>query len=359
MKKITRHILIILVSIALAACGGGGGGGTESSAPSLASAPVELSTLQNALPTAAARVNSFNYESSSGQNYLVKILGDSGVESYAYSLNDNGQVIGISVGQFGTPDSFLWEDNDFKVIAVDGQVRHINNSGAVIGWINEAGHTQAFVYAAGQMELINTQGTESEGLGLNDAGMAVGSVTMDDERAFIADGNVIRLVDNHPQGSALDINNRNQVLVMQVTGADEFRTLIWDNGALTDIGTLGGKMTMGRDINDAGQVVGWSQTATGAYHAFLWSNGVMTDLSGVSGEFGAAVAINENGSVLIKSSNFDQTKNLIYHNGTVEDLGTFGARYTVVNDINNRGEIVGWMETEQGDIRAFVASPVN
>jgi probable HAF family extracellular repeat protein len=139
--------------------------------------------------------------------------------------------------------------------------------------------------------------------------------------------------------------------------ADGFRTLLWQNGTFIDMGTLGGLETQGRDINDAGQVVGWSQTADGQQHAFLWENGTMIDLAPLAGEFSAAVAINDHGQILLKSSDILESRNLLYENGEVTDLGNFGAGYAVVNDLNNQGEIVGWLSTENGQIRAFLARP--
>ena len=41
------------------------------------------------------------------------------------------------------------------------------------------------------------------------------------------------------------------------------------------------------------------------------------------------------------------------------DLGTFGASEAVVADINNHGQIAGWLKTAGGEIRAFIATPKN
>jgi probable HAF family extracellular repeat protein len=46
---------------------------------------------------------------------------------------------------------------------------------------------------------------------------------------------------------------------------------LWENGAMTDLGTLGGNYSVAVVINERGQVVGYSLTASGEEHAFLWT----------------------------------------------------------------------------------------
>ena len=68
--------------------------------------------------------------------------------------------------------------------------------------------------------------------------------------------------------------------------------------SITDLGTLpGGDFSVAEGINARGQVVGESNTASGATHAFLWEDGRMTDLGTLPGG-GEAHGINARGQVV-------------------------------------------------------------
>src|ERR1044072_5403967 len=73
---------------------------------------------------------------------------------------------------------------------------------------------------------------------------------------------------------------------------------------VTDLGTLGsgaGLQSVGYGLDECGRVVGESQAVanvTAPFRPFLWDNGVMTDLGTLGGSAGAANALNQSGTII-------------------------------------------------------------
>lgn len=341
MNKTALILAFLTATLTLTACGGGGGGGTPEPA-------VPSSLQQEPAPTTGGPQSA---------DYDVTLLGSFAGNSFAVAINDATQVAGNYTDQYGRSNAFLWDNGRVSLVVAGGHAAQINNHGEIVGWMEPNGHPEAYVYEGdGQVVRLNTVGGSSQALAINDSGQTAGRITNSGEMAFVEATGKLQLIAPDLDGYAIAMNNIGQVLIKQVVG-DSFRTLLWHNGTITDLGSLGGRETQGRAINDAGQVVGWSQTAAGQYHAFLWENGTMTDLAPVVGEFSAAVAINNQGQILLKATDILESRNVLYDNGKVTDLGNFGAAYAVVNGLNNHGEIVGWMSTGSGAIRAFLAKP--
>ena len=95
-------------------------------------------------------------------------------------------------------------------------------------------------------------------------------------------------------------------MVGQSNLADDvnFHAFIWEQGVLTDLGTLGGNHSSPRWINEAGEVVGRADIpGSKTRHGFLWKKGVMTDLGVVAGDpCSTAYAINSHSQIVGVSS---------------------------------------------------------
>ncbi len=157
--------------------------------------------------------------------------------------------------------------------------------------------------------------------------------------------------------TASAINDNGQVAGFAYAATDNVRSFLYSNGAMTDLGTLGGTRTLAYGINNNGQVVGFSDAAQGApngtLHAFLFSNGAMTDLTNLSFTapdkpvLAEATGINNSGQVAgVGYANYGTTIHaLLYSNGSLIDLGTLGGAFSYAYGINNSGQVVGYADT--------------
>jgi probable HAF family extracellular repeat protein len=124
---------------------------------------------------------------------------------------------------------------------------------------------------------------------------------------------------------------------------------LYANGAMTDLGTLGGSTSVASGINAHGDVVGSADivNADGSRvpHAFRWQGG-MTDLGTLGGPGSVATAINDAGQIAGFSTTVDgATHAIIYEAGQMRDLGTLGGSWSRALDINRWGQVVGLSPT--------------
>ena len=229
----------------------------------------------------------------------------------------------IELGNFGG-DTFAWG---------------INNSGQVSGYSYDTsvGQNRAFLYGAGVTTNLGTIGAPSNysiGFAINDAGQVAGGTTSSTYGPLVSRGEGVvwsegtstvlptlgGYEDEPGFGAALGINNSGQVTGTSSNGvANHSHALLYSNGTITDLGTLGGPNSEGRAINDRGEVAGGaglSFSNTGLAHAYIYSGGFMTD------------------------------------------LGTLGGLESIAFGINNLGQVVGGSRTLRGDIiAAFLRKP--
>jgi probable HAF family extracellular repeat protein len=144
-------------------------------------------------------------------------------------------------------------------------------------------------------------------------------------------------------------NNRGQVAGVYVVPEPAVHAFLWENGKMTDLGTLGGLNSQGMAVNNFGQVVGYSMIQgtrireNTPFRAFLWENGKITDLGTLGGTWSFANAINDQGQIA-GSANIaeDLTRHaVLWEQGKMIDLGTLGGDWSVAWDINDSGQVVG------------------
>lgn len=153
------------------------------------------------------------------------------------------------------------------------------------------------------------------------------------------------------------------------TGYPEVRAVIWSNGKIRNLGTLGGTQSAAMDVNDLGQVVGGGLNATEdplsagfglgygmiwpgttQLRAFVWQNGVMRDLKTLGGPDAFAIAINQFGQIAGESytsyninpwTEIPTEDPFLWTNGKMIDLGTLGGTIGYSVWLNDRGQVVG------------------
>jgi probable HAF family extracellular repeat protein len=162
-----------------------------------------------------------------------------------------------------------------------------------------------------------------------------------------------------------------------LTGFPETTAVLWRDGKIIDLGTLGGSSSGANAVNDRGQVVGGALNAipdsftatfnqqfifetfpfyffpvTTQSHAFLWHEGKMLDLGTLGGPDSLAWFINERGQVAGQStidSNPSPTTGVptvdpfFWDEGKMIDVGNLGGTFSFVAGLNNRGQMTGTM----------------
>jgi len=186
---------------------------------------------------------------------------------------------------------------------------------------------------------------------------------------------------------ATSINARGEItgqsengVIDPVLGFNELRGVLWKDGAILDLGTLGGNVSAAAGINNRGQVVGFALNAVpdpfsvydfqlfGAPNgtqtrAFLWDNGVMRDLGTLGGPDAWGDFVNDRGQVIGFSytdstpvdngpwcfvpGNVPTQHPFLWEDGRMTDLGSLGGTCAgsevagFQGALNNRGQVVG------------------
>ncbi len=241
-------------------------------------------------------------------------------------LNDDGQFVGSFSCPVGEDQPMLWDDGAFIALELpdgysQGLCEDINSQGVISGWINYP-HTP-FVWHDSELIALPIP-PEASGAGANaisDTGLVVGVSDFPLTPLLWESGEVVPLdVPIGPNALAADISADGTRIVgwMGESPGFESRVFVWEDGEVTDLGTLfGGEDAWAEAVNDCGSVVGTAATPISGktefkYHAFLWRDGEAIDLGTVAG-FDRSYARDVNDSDIVVGQCRISTKGFVGH----------------------------------------------
>ena len=240
--------------------------------------------------------------------------------SYVADMNDEGTIVGVAGLNPEIKSPFIIQGGRLENLAdlfpaTRTYFRGINNRGEVAGGYSadsNQNYWTAFIYSNGVIRLLPSLGSRGFSIAnaINDLGVAVGFSA---GRAVVFSGEDVIPLDF--ASSAEAINDRGSVV-----GVVAGRPFLYRQGMVTDLGLLPGSASaVPTAINNLDMVVGTAQISGDESLPFLYLDGTLYDLN---------------------------------------DLVQPQAHWvlSVANDINDRGEIVGY-GMHKGVMRAFRLTP--
>ena len=323
-----------------------------------------------------------------GVTYSVTDLGTlGGTNSYAWGINDLGQVVGRSASPTGS-HAFVYNNGVMSDLGTLGGTYSaafkINDSGVITGQSSSSENSsrRAFVYSNGQMTYLGAglgwnAWTESFAISANNSGQVVGYRNYTTSNfpqfpppwtkatGFVYSGGTTTML-SPPAGydstEALAINDAGQIAGIYYDTTtypnSQAYAFLDTAGVITTIaaGACGDTaynyfQSGGFDINSSGDVIGVLEDSGG----FLYRNGQTTSL----GTDFLCNAINDAGQIVGNGS----AGPTLYQDGEFIDLTAAsqdnpGWTLSKVTDINNHGQIVGYGYNPSGQRRAFLLDPV-
>lgn len=320
-------------------------------------------------------------------SYTITDMGSLGLgESIPYGINATGQVTGYSylsttytvpcpLDYPGTKctahpyHAFLYSNGtmtDLGTLSGHNSIgESVSLSGQVAGWSTTSkGGTDATLWTGKQATDLGalaplSSGSYSIAYGINDSGQVAGfwaagvTAINDGSHPFLYSNGTITSLPEPTSFTvaaceARAINNNGQIAGMCTDTSGNGHLVMWQNGTVTDLGTIGNIGDISNlealSMNSNGQIAGSAATA-----GFLYSNGTVTNLGGFF-----PTAINDNG-VMVGGHSIDS-------GGTVQDLNSLiparsGYQISYATAINDNGQIVAYASDATTSEAAVLLNP--
>jgi len=275
---------------------------------------------------AAAPRSAFLTPLGSGPQLMAGLVSSN--DDVAFGVHPDGWAVGHSFsGFYAKPVTFQSGSAvDLAPSAFTGAARAVNQSGAIAGWVFDAG-TKAVIWTNGNR--LEVPGTfYAQAFALNNAGVVTGTYYGGPDntlRAFTWSAGATPVILPSLGGFTSEgngINEQGDVVgdSLRVMSSDEQAVWWTASGQLMELGTFGGPASSARDINNRGQIVGYALNGSLNPRAFLSeAGGQIVDLN--------TLLAPDSGWVLLSA-----------------------------NAINDAGQIVG-EGTLNGEPRAFLLTP--
>lgn len=304
-----------------------------------------------------------------------------GTDSYAYDINNAGQVVGTVSNR-----AFITGANGIGMIDLGtlggtiSRAKGINNFGQVVGHGWTAGdvssHATVWNGTTATDLTPGVPGMSSYAEDINASGQVAGKSNLQLStwdwrwRASVWNGTSVTVLDALPgttHSEALAINDAGQIVGRSIIDpfSGHYHATLWSGTTPIDLGVDSGAY----DINNAGQVVGSRNTSGGlggsGTHATLWDGTTITDLGTLGGTYSEAWGINNSGQVVGVSliAGDLSTHSFLFSNGVMTDLSMLasvtaaGWTFLSAQAINDNGQIVGYGKLN-GVTQAFLLSDI-
>jgi probable HAF family extracellular repeat protein len=256
----------------------------------------------------------------------------------------------------------------------------LNNLGQVVGSMDTGGQYHAFVSnGSAPTDLGTLGGSNSSALSINDHGQIVGDSYVSGDaynHGFIVNGGSMSALPGQNLLGASAINNAGTVagtMTVPTPNGDQMHAYTYAaGGGFTDLGTLPiGDGSFASAINGAGDVVGAANSMINGFpnvpqDPFLVHNGTMIDLGTLdpNGIWTGATSINDHGQIVGHAGLGPDPDNpgglypqtaFLYENGVLKNLGGLAPHASsAALDINNLGQIVGAASLGTGFSHGFL-----
>jgi len=330
---------------------------------------------------------------SAAPTFTILDIGPVGPAGSVTDINDSGQVVGRALFPgFTYYHAYVWSGGVMTDLGTlgynyDSRAEGINNSTDVVGYYrqNPPGDNdhRAVIWSGGIGTDIGTLGgAEATASYVSDSGQIVGTSVTSAQggpwHGFLLDAGVWTDLGALPNptpypwyensSNAYSMNSQGQIVgdsyVDRSSVEDPQHAVLFFNGWVQDLGTLGGQWSSAFSINEKGDIVGYASDADEAGRAFIWTDGNMTELGTLGGSESAAYDIDELGQIVgwADVGGDLQRHAFLWEGGLMTDLNTLipdntGWLLSEARALNDIGWIAG-IGTYQGARHGFILTPV-